>query len=138
MLTPRILLGVTFFACALVAQAQSIENTTLCDIVGNPLSFDGRKVSFRSHIESDGMHGDYLAEPGCKQGLVFGPDNGADWEEMDRIIDKVGFAGTMRKSVEATWTGTIHLNGKVISISAERIENISYELSETWRHVPGY
>jgi len=133
----RMFFGVVFLLLAVVAaHAQAISHVALCDIANNPERFDQQRVSFRSHIESDGMHGAYLQEPECKRGLVFGPDDGADWAEMNRILDTVGFVGTARKSVQATWTGTVHLDGKVVSLSVERIEDISYELSNEWRHVP--
>lgn len=131
----RRLFGLFLFGLPFVAHAQSIERAELCDVADEPSSFEGRKVSIRSHVESDGTHGAYLSEPGCKRGVVFGPDQGADWDEMNRVME-IGLPGTVRKSVEATWTGTIHFNGKVISLSVERIEDLSYELSDQWRHVP--
>lgn len=109
------------------------RGVTLCDIVTAPARFDGTVVSFHSHIESDGTHGAVLSEKGCKRGIV--PARGhADWSTMDRILDTIGLPGTVDKAVTATWTGTIHVQGNVISLTVDRIDTIAYRLSDKMRH----
>lgn len=95
--------------------------------------YDGKRISIRAHMESDGMHGAYLAESECAKGITFDSDGKADWTEMNRIMDTVGTVGTARKSVEASWVGVVHVRGAVISFSADSISNITYQLSNGLR-----
>lgn len=130
----RCVIGLVFVASTGVVPAwQETMVASLCDIVRTPEKYDGRRISFRSHVESDGMHGAYLAEPGCDKGIAFERDGRADWTELNRIMDTVGTVGTARKSVEASWIGVVHVKGPVISFSADSISNVTYKLSDGLR-----
>lgn len=126
----RCFIGLVFVALANVALAsQETMVVSLCDIVQSPEKYDGRRVSFRSHVESDGMHGAYLAEPECSKGITFENEGEADWTELNRVMDTIGTVGTARKAVEASWVGVIHVKGPVVSFSADSISDITYQLS---------
>lgn len=130
----RCVIGLVFVAVANIGLAsQETMVASLCDIVHSPEKYDGRRISFRSHVESDGMHGAYLAEPECNKGITFEKGGRADWTELNRVMDTIGTVGTARKSVEASWVGVIHVKGPVISFSADRISNITYQLSDGLR-----
>lgn len=109
------------------------EHTSLCAILRSRELYDGRRVSFRSHVESDGMHGAYLAEPECNKGITFEREGEADWTELNRVMDTIGTVGTAGKSVEASWVGVIHVKGPVVSFSADGISDITYQLSDGLR-----
>ncbi|SFW52782.1 hypothetical protein [Luteibacter sp. UNCMF366Tsu5.1] len=128
------LIGLAFATAANVGFASQVTVVaSICDIVHSPEKYDDRRVSFRSHVESDGVHGAYLAEPECDKGITLESGGRADWTDLNRIMDTIGTVGTARKSVEASWVGVVHVKGPVISFSADGISDVTYKLSDGLR-----
>jgi hypothetical protein len=116
-----------------VGTSSRVSGVSLCDIVKRPENYDGKTVNFRSLIESDGLHGSFLADSQCKPFIGLDDEGAADMGEVNRVLDTVGSPGTMRKSVSATWTGVIRLRGAHVFLVAAKVEDVSYRLSSVWR-----
>ena len=110
-----------------------MEDTSFCQIAEHAASFEGRKVRFRSQIESDGLHGSYLADKGCGKSIAIGTADTQGMNAVNEVIYTVGAPGTMKKSVSAIWIGRIRNHGSAVFLDVERVEDVSYRLTSAWR-----
>jgi len=82
--------------------------TTLCTIVKNPRSFDGKRVRFAAEFVSDGMHASVLLDPRCELGITpHDSDKPQDQAELDALDNALGqgMAGTIDKRITAVFVG---------------------------------
>lgn len=92
---------------ARTGQTQSSEaiNTTVCEIVEDPLRFVGKRVRFSAKFNS--IEWSVLTDPSCGRGIEpFVPDEvkqHPDIDALDRALDQ-GMRGTIDKRIVATFT----------------------------------
>lgn len=125
-------------AAALNAQSNSSGLTTVCAIATEPEKFDGRSVSIRAYVFSDGMHGSYIYDQSCERyGLGLFVSHGAKGE--DQLDAALGWChlSTRGKSISGTFTGVFHFRPTYIgdtdrrSIIVNRIENLVLRSTKT-------
>ena len=103
----------TLLGCEAGARTDSyvspVIDTTLCEMLACPETFDRRTVRFKAHFESDGIENVGLVDPACRhQGgaepretLVL---SSGDRAAFNRAIYS-GTQGTIDREIEATFTG---------------------------------
>jgi hypothetical protein len=125
-------------------QASRAISTTVCEIVGNPLRFVGKRVRFSAKFQSDGIEHSVLTDPNCGRGIEpFVPDEveqHPDIQALDHALDK-GMRGTMDKRIVATFTGRFVLRDSDSSrlrfvLNIERIDELKVTPLDLKPHVP--
>lgn len=97
---------------------------SLCDVVRHPKTYEGKEITLRSLVESDGLHGMLLADSRCKGKFIgFADDDTVDWSAMDRVMS-AGSPGTTGKIVEATITGVVRFSSGRVLFSARSVGEI--------------
>ena len=83
--------------------------TTVCAVVSSPARFNGRTVRITAPIQSDGLHGSWLADRSCDGGIVIlWPESARKNPRVEQLRSTVFRSvppGTLDKDVRATLTG---------------------------------
>lgn len=84
-------------------------NTTICAVVSSPATFNGRTVRITAAIQSDGLHGSWLADRSCDGGIVIlWPESARKNPRVEQLRSTLFSSvppGTLDKEVRATLTG---------------------------------
>lgn len=87
-----------------------VINTTVCELVADPLRFNGKIVEFGAHFESDGLENTTLSDSNCRGGVK--PEgNTPILSQGGRAFEEAlrhGCPGTIDKEITATWVGVFH------------------------------
>ena len=98
----------------------------LCTVLGDRVHYDGRSVSFRARLESDGIERAVLVDPACpKQGIVPDKFSVGEGDLVDEALAS-GLPGTVDKVVEATWTGVVHVEGRMVTLDVTDISQVQW------------
>jgi hypothetical protein len=125
-------------------QASKAINTTVCEIVEDPLRLVGKRVRFSASFDSDGIEWTVLIDPSCGRGIEpFVPDEveqHPDIVAFDRALDQ-GMRGTIDKRVVATFTGRFVLRDSYSSrlrfvLNIERIDDLKVTRVDSKPHFP--
>jgi len=126
-------------------QTQSSEaiDTTVCEIVEDPLRFVGKRIRFSARFDSDGIERSVLTDPSCGRGIEpFVPDEveqHPDIEALDRALDQ-GMRGTIDKRIVATFTGRFVVRdsdlGLRFVLHIEQVDDLKVTRVDLKPHVP--
>jgi hypothetical protein len=125
-------------------QASKAINTTVCEIVEDPLRFVGKRVRFCAKFVSDGIERTVLTDPSCGRGVEpFVPDEveqHPDIEAFDRALSQ-GMRATIDKRIVATLSGRFVLRDSYSSrlryvLNIERIDDLKVTQVDLKPHVP--
>ena len=124
-------------------QTSKAINTTVCEIVEDPLRFVGKRVRFSARFDSDGIERSVLTDPSCGRGIEpFVPDEveqHPDIDAFDRALDQ-GMRGTIDKRIVATFTGRFvvrdsHSRLRFV-LNIERVDDLKVTRVDLKPHVP--
>ncbi|MBD8900353.1 hypothetical protein [Rhodanobacter sp. DHG33] len=125
-----LLISFLLSACAPARHVNLTHDVTLCEVKSNQNNYDGKSISFRAQINSDGLENTSLRDPGCRDFSlsIDQGDGDANWSEVNKIVYGVGDVGTADKIISADISGIFHKlphNGK---ISVSSITNVKYSM----------
>jgi len=124
--------------------ATAAINTTVCNIVQDPLRFVGKVVRFSAQFQSDGIENSVFTERNCVRGIEpFVPDEGEghpDIKAFDSALGQ-GMRATVDKRIVATFTGRFVLRDSYSSrprfvLNIERIDDLKVTPVDLRPHVP--
>lgn len=96
----------------------------LCDIVSHPEAAEGRAVTFRAMVSSDGLEYTVLLDEAClKQGIVPSGFSAGAGAEVSSAVDAFP-PGTRGKHIDALWTGVIQRKGRMIELRVTDIRDV--------------
>ena len=125
-------------------QKSKVINTTVCEIVEDPLRFVGKRVRFFARFDSDGIERSVLTASSCGRGIEpFVPDEveqHPDIEAFDRALGQ-GMRATIDKRIVATFSGRFVLRDSYSSrlrfvLNIERIDDLKVTRVDLKPHVP--
>lgn len=99
-------------ACSVAHEAPA--EISLCRVVAEPSAYDGKLITMRASVESDGQHLTLLTDATCSGsgiGLVVENEiaNGEAASAISKAIAEQRF-GAPRKQISGTFTGIFHLH----------------------------
>lgn len=113
-------------AASLRAQSTSPNLTTVCAIAETPDKFDGRSITVKARVQSDGMHGSQIYDESCKQyGVLLFLAFGAKGEDQLDAALNWCHRSTRGKFIFGTFTGVFHFKPVFIGDSPRRTIKVS-------------
>ncbi|TCV96176.1 hypothetical protein EC912_102526 [Luteibacter rhizovicinus] len=126
-LVPCILLCTLVAACS--RPSSGSKQTSVCDIRAHPELFEGRSVRLHAQYVTDGIHGAAIVDPSCGKALaVDSAGKDVNWAPVDRVVDGVGYQGSVGKTIEADFVGVF--SGKVGHgvLYVTGVSNVTYSM----------
>jgi len=101
-------LTLVFFHSISNAQKKPLT-VSVCDLVDSPIKFNGKYVSVRAQVSSDGIERTNLRDDSCPKGVALWiPQEARDDPEVAKLENALhgrGSPGTMGKQIEGTFEG---------------------------------
>jgi hypothetical protein len=131
----------TLLLLATVQSAASPIEATLCDVLAEPSTFDGKVVRLRAGVSTDWTHGMYLIDLGCKGAIQVADLDAISPAEKKTFEKAVGteLNRGFRRTAIATFTGRISWRPHTetddfrynpFRLSVQKIERV--EVSRKW------
>jgi hypothetical protein len=132
-----------FFPQTEQIQTSKTVNTTICEIVEDPLRFVGKRVRFSARFESDGIERSVLIDSNCSRGIEpFVPDEveqDSDIKAFDRALGQ-GMRATIDKHIVATFTGRFVVRdsdlGLRFVLNIEQVDDLKVTQVDLKPHLP--
>jgi hypothetical protein len=115
---------------------QIAVDTTVCEVIAEPVKYNDQRIRVAANIEHDGIHGGVVTDKRCKLGLRFWYSSAAedhpDLVALDNAIFKEGCIGTTWKRIHAVvsgrfiWRPTDKLGRNAIEL--DRVEDLEVKL----------
>jgi hypothetical protein len=132
--------GLFVVVCApvLCAQATPSKLTTVCAVAAQPEKCDGKEVTVRARVFSDGEHGSTIYDESCEHyGVLLFVVSGAKGEDkLDAALNWC-HRTTRGKLISDTFTGVFHFKTTYLgdtarpSISIQRVDDLVLKSTKT-------
>ena len=124
-------------------QTSRTINTTICEIVDDPLRFVGKRVRFSARFDSDGIERSVLIDSNCGRGIepfvLDEVEEHSDIKAFDRALGQ-GMRATIDKHIVATFTGRFVVRdsdlGLRFVLNIEQVDDLKVTRVDLKPHVP--
>lgn len=124
-------LVMTALICGCDGAMRAPAHAQFCDLVSQPSGYEGARVAFHAHIDSNGMDRSELSDPACPgRGLLFDVSRAdGTFSQASQIIMGQGRPGTVDKVVEADFVGVLRGRGsKPDLMYLTSVQNVSFRM----------
>lgn len=105
----------------------SVVRTSVCAIIRKPSDFNGKRVQFSAHFESDGMDNSLLTSAECNFGIspfeATAHQNMSELAALESALER-GMVGTLDKSITAVFVGIFEFSPQARHPRVLRIERV--------------